>query len=57
MKIKANKTIMDKNGYTVFTKDHSYDIYMDKGDILAVYCDLAAMYNLKKEELNNFEIQ
>jgi hypothetical protein len=56
MIIKALSDYVDPNGFKVFTKGHSYNVYMDKGDFLAVYCDLAPMYNLQKDELNNFRI-
>ena len=56
MFIKALSDYIDPNGFKVFTKDHKYSVYMDKGDFLAVYCDLAPMYNLQKDELNDFFI-
>jgi hypothetical protein len=53
MELKAMRDVIDKNGYKVFTKDHAYSVIMDKGNVLAVYCDLNAMYNVRKEELSN----
>ena len=56
MKLKATKNIIDKNGYMVFTENHTYEVLLDKGNVLAVNCDLKAMYNIKKNDLKDFEI-
>lgn len=56
MKVKAKQDIIDENGYKVFTKGHSYDVMLDKGEHLAVYCDLKAMYNVHKRNLGSFEL-
>jgi hypothetical protein len=56
MKIKAQKDILDVHGFKVFTQGHTYDVMLDKGELLAVYCDLKAMYNIPKENLDSFTI-
>lgn len=57
VKLKALETVIDKNGYKVFTKDHCYDVMSKDEDIVSLYCDLGAMYNLSYAEVKNkFEI-
>jgi hypothetical protein len=56
VKVTARKNIMNEHGFKVFTEGHTYDVMLDKGEVLAVYCDLKAMYNLRKEELTNFQL-
>jgi hypothetical protein len=56
MKVVAKEDILDENGFKVFTKEHTYDVLLDKGEHLAVYCDLKAMYNVHKDNLDSFII-
>jgi hypothetical protein len=56
MKVIAKKDVIDENGFQVFTAAHTYDIIMDKGDHLAIYCNLKAMYNVEKKNLDSFKI-
>jgi hypothetical protein len=56
MKVIAKKDVIDENGFKVFTGDHTYEVIMDKGDHLAIYCDLKAMYNVEKKNLDSFKI-
>lgn len=56
MKIKAQKDVLDEHGFKVFTENHTYDVILDKREHLAVYCDLKAMYNIPKENLDSFKI-
>lgn len=56
MKLRAKKDIIIKNGSKVFSEGRTYDVFMDKGKFLTVYCDQKQIYDLSKNSLQDFQI-